>query len=874
MKKAPLSYAIKAALSATLLAGIAVPSLAQVEEQAVANEAAEEEMVEEVYVTGSRIKRSTNTESQSIVTLSAEDMKISGDVSVADALRSSSMNSLGSFRESSGSSAQSNATIDLRGVGASRTLVMINGRRVVGSPSLGGGGTVNLNMIPMSAVDRIEVIADGASAVYGSDAVVGVVNVILKKGYEGAKLNVRYGDRSEDDGVEKSISFLTGATYDRGSVTFGLEYDNRDAIFDKDRSYTKAWKEDLNGDGIITGYTETGGISIYGYTLFNPDWTADTVYDANNPDTWYVTPGANCVDDGSFQGVMDASGVFGPESGFYCGYAYANVSANRASVERLNSWVSGTFELTDSVELYADAIVAQNESFGRYAPPAARGQALASDPNNPYGEAVNGWFRWVDIGTRDNVVNDVMNDINVGARGQLNDSMSWDAYYTFSDYRSTSIGSYYLSYAGFDYNTHNNVTDYDQYVANLKATTLNDDRMNLQKVFAGPQWDLFELPGGTLSTYWAAESFDIKYDALVDAQSEAGLIGGSAGNSATGSRSVDAYSVEAIIPIIDGVEIDAAVRYDDYSDFGSATSPRVGAVVSLIDGLTFKASWGQGFRAPDLSQMYGATAFSASFATDYYGCQLNGVSESDCPERQFDTYTGSNPDLGAETSETVSLGVTWEFVDGWAATVNYFTLDLDDAVDYVNAADMLSVDYYSNGGNPAVQRNALGGVVRIDAGYRNSHVTVNREAVDFELVGSIDTFIGTFGIKSNASYYLNYDYEKTFGTGELDNAVDTLGFPEIRANMMLTYSVGDLSVNFSTDYIGESESDISDEKWDAWHTSNLNVGYDLGSLGAVTVGANNVFNKEPLLNEIGVMVDEYQYDNTGRVIYLEYSIEM
>ena len=136
---------------------------------------------EEVLVTGSRITRSTvNTISQETIVISAEDMKIQGDISVADALRSSNLNSLGSFRESSGNSAQSNATIDLRGVGAGRTLVMVNGRRVAGSPSLGGGGTVNLNMIPFSAVDRIEIVADGASAIYGSDAVAGVVNIILK----------------------------------------------------------------------------------------------------------------------------------------------------------------------------------------------------------------------------------------------------------------------------------------------------------------------------------------------------------------------------------------------------------------------------------------------------------------------------------------------------------------------------------------------------------------------------------------------------------------------------------------------------------------------------------------------------------------------
>ena len=101
--------------------------------------------------------------------------------------------------------------------------MLVNGRRVTGSPNLGGGGTVNLNLIPFSAVDRIEVVADGASAVYGSDAVAGVVNVILKRGYDGVTINARMGDRDRDSGTTESVSFLFGASSDKGNVTFGID---------------------------------------------------------------------------------------------------------------------------------------------------------------------------------------------------------------------------------------------------------------------------------------------------------------------------------------------------------------------------------------------------------------------------------------------------------------------------------------------------------------------------------------------------------------------------------------------------------------------------------------------------------------------------
>ncbi len=866
-----LSTAVRSAL------GLATFATAMSSGLIYAQEVEEQEVdVEEVVVTGSRIKRTTNTESQYVVSITAADMKLTGEVSVADALRSSTLNSLGSFRESSGSSAQSNATFNLRGAGASRTAILINGRRTVGSPSLGGGGSVNLNLIPMSFVERIDIVADGASAVYGSDAVTGVVNIILKKGYDGVQLSARYGDRSKDDGSEHGFSLLTGAQGDKGSITFGVEMDKRDPVFDKDRDFTKARYSDLNGDGYITGYAETEGISFYATSLINPFYDPSIPYSEDNPDSWYVHPGNNCVDDGAFQGPMKSDLVFGPDTGFYCGYAYANVSANRASMERINSFVNANYNVNDDVELFVDAVISNNESFGRYAPPAAPGTMLASNPKNPYGQDVFGYFRWTDIGTRDNVVNDTLIDINLGMQVDLNDDMSFEAYYTYSDYRSTSIGKYYLSYGGFAENVLYSVSDPDQYIANLKHTTLNDDRQNMQKLFAGMQWNMFEMAGGTASSYFAIESFDVNYRADVDAQSEAGLVGGSAGNSAQGSRSVNAISAEAILPVTDYLEIDLAVRYDDYDDFGSEVSPRVGATFTMIDNLVVKASYGQGFRAPDLSDLYGATSFSAESATDYYGCQLDGVSEADCPDRQFDTYIGSNPNLNAETSETLSFGLEYTYDNNWVAKMNYVVLELQSAVEYVSAQDMLNVDYNTQGNNPAVQRSATGSVIEISAGYQNAVNDVQRKSLDLALEGTIwesDEF-GTFNLRTQATKYLKFETESEFGSGILGDAVDTLGFPEWRSDALISWTMGNWSANVSTSYIGESESSSGDVKWDSWKEHNVNVSYNFNDYGEITLGANNATNEDPLLDASGSMADEYQYPILGRVIYLNYTIEM
>jgi iron complex outermembrane receptor protein len=868
MKITPLTKAIRNTIGATMIVGMPTIGFAQ--------DSGESLEVEEIVVTGSRIKRVTGNESQTVLTITAEDMKLTGEVSVADALRSSTLNSLGSFRESSGSSAQSNATFNLRGAGAARTAILINGRRIVGSPSLGGGGSVNLNLIPMSFVDRIDILADGASAVYGSDAVTGVVNVILKSGYDGVEFSTGYGDRSKDNGSEQRFSFLTGAQGDRGSITFGVEADKRDPVFDRDRDFTKARYSDLDGDGYITGYAETEGISFYATSIINPNYDPSIPYSEDDPSSWYVHPGNNCVDDGAFQGPMKSDLVFGPDTGFYCGYAYANVSANRASMERVNSYISANYDVSENVEVFVDAVVSNNESFGRYAPPAAPGTMLASNPKNPYGVDVSGYFRWTDIGTRDNVVNDTMVDINVGVNMDLANDMALEAYYTYSDYRSTSIGKYYLSYGGFAENVLYEVSDLDTYIANLKTTTLNDDRQRMQKVFAGLQFDLMEMAGGTAVGYVAAETFDVDYRADVDAQSEAGLVGGSAGNSAQGSRSVKAISAEAILPVTDFIEVDVAVRYDDYDDFGSEVSPRVGATFTMIDDLTIKASYGQGFRAPDLSDLYGATSFSAENAIDYYGCSLDGVPEAECPNRQFDTYIGSNPNLDAETSETVSLGAEYTYDDNWVGSINYVILELQSAVEYVSAQDMLNVDFNTGGQNPQVIRNATGSVVEISAGYQNAVNDVQRKSVDFALNGNIYTSdeYGSFDFRGEATKYLEFETETQFGSGILGDAVDTLGFPEWRSSALVSWQMNNWSANFSTSYIGESESSSGEVKWDSWKEHNLNVSYDFNGMGELTIGANNLLNEDPLLDASGSMADEYQYPILGRVIYVGYTVEM
>ena len=180
-----------------------------------------DDTVEEVIVTGSRIARAETDGASPVIAITQEDIRATGEMSLAEVLRQSSINSFGSFQPESGSTAQSQATISLRGAGAGRTLVLLDGKRMAGSPSYGGVAN-NVNSIPFSAVERVEILTDGGSALYGSDALAGVVNVIMRKDFEGAEAFVYRGRPERAGGEQEAFGFTAGLTSDVGNVVISL----------------------------------------------------------------------------------------------------------------------------------------------------------------------------------------------------------------------------------------------------------------------------------------------------------------------------------------------------------------------------------------------------------------------------------------------------------------------------------------------------------------------------------------------------------------------------------------------------------------------------------------------------------------------------
>jgi iron complex outermembrane receptor protein len=839
-----------------------------------AEEGAEEE-IEKIEVTGSRIKRADLEGASPVTVLTLEDMKMEGNFTVADALRGSSFNSFGSFSERSGSSAQSQATVNLRGAGSNRTLVLLDGKRMPGSPTM-GGQSANLNAIPMAAVERIEILTDGASSTYGSDAIAGVVNVILKKNYEGLSFNIGAGQRTQDEGTTSSeFSILGGLSNDKGNITFAFDHQKRKGISDGDREYTKANAQDFNGDGIITS-DETSGWSTYGATVYDTDRAnpraskkCGELSATNGEDVFRKFDAANGVDS-------------------YCMFAYANVSYNTASIDRNTVFVDANYEITDDVEWFGRAMFVQNQSFGRYAPPAANW-------NNPSAEHIPdgmdpadvGYMRtrWVDIGNRDGTVDDYNQDYLTGLRGDLDwNNATWEVYYHRNVADNKSVGQYYLSYGGLAYNESN--ADYiesgsDQFVDNIKATTLQNSTSTFDQFNVGLGFDLFSLPAGDIAHFVGAEYMEQNYADIYDAQSEAGLIGGSAGNSAMGSRDITAIFYEAAIPVTDSIEVNLAARYDDYSDFGSNVAPKASIRWELLEGLVVRASYSEAFRAPGLDELNAADTFSAESATDFAYCQSTGTA---CTSEQYDTYYRSNPDLGAETSEYTNLGVAWDITDDMGLKVDYFQLTIDNAITTKSVQSLLTDE--AQGEITAIgtsdvptetfylMRNSQGSLVESGTGYYNTEESLQIEGVDITFNAGFITSFGDFRFNLINSFVLEYG-------SDLDEA-GTAGAPDHKMNGSLSWTLGDHSLAWASQFTAStSEFDVvnsttgqydSTGELDSWLIHHLTYTYDAGKYGAVTLQVNNLTDEDPVLSSFGTWDDQDLYNNFGRDLRASYSI--
>jgi iron complex outermembrane recepter protein len=847
--------------------------------------------LDRIQVTGSRIKRADVEGALPVTVIDREQLELSGDVSVADYLRNTTFNSFGSFRPQSGSSAQSFAGISLRGLGESRTLILIDGRRAPVAPNV--GSAQDLNIIPMAAVERIEILTDGASAIYGTDAIGGVVNIITRKDFEGVELTVGKTFPTRVGGDQEEASAVFGAAGDRGRLLGGVSYTDRDIIFQRDREWSRGGASTFSNN-FMTG--------AFGPFLAHPTFGS-------------VVPGA-C----GFPGFS----ITGTGASQRCLYDFTALAADEAAIGNRALFARGDYEINDDWTAYMAASVSRVKSFGRYAPVPSSpwpGGAPRLDPGSPnHPGNPNGYnagntagydpnrvyflrHRFAALGPRDTNTDANVYDINLGFEGRIGE-VDLDFGVRRSEYQYYDLGRNYVVGAiaqTFISNGQYNIYrpfDAPASVKNAMIATINRDSKTINdEIYGLASFDLFELAGGTAAMVIGGEYREEYYQDIYDSLSTAGQIVGSAGNSAAGDRTVASAFFETLLPFFSNFEVGLAGRYDKYSDYGNDFSPKASIRWQPLDVLTFRASYGQGFRAPSLDIISAQPAFSAASITHAPTCISFGLAPT-CTT-QVTTYSIANPNVSSEQSTQWSAGVVWDAFDWLNMSLDYYNIEIEDQITGIGVATIVGclegtvatcpsgLSRFPAGTtvpNPSlglgVTFGPQGEILNAQTGFGNLGI-IETDGFDFNLRTNFD--LGTMGRLRNQLQITN---PRTFEVNGGINQVGLEGVPEYRANLNNAWQLGDWTFAWNVNYIHgtlsvagrRAQLGLNDYGYahtlPSWTTHDLQATWAAPWNARISLGVQNVADKDPVQDPFDPTGRGFRfalYDGYGRIPYIRYT---
>jgi iron complex outermembrane receptor protein len=708
---------------------------------------------QKITVTGSRIKRVDFEGPQPLTVIDREAIDRSGNLTVSDVIRQTTYNTFGSLRQRSGSSSQSLNTVNLRGLGPDKTLVLINGRRMPGSGT-DAGEIQNLTMIPLAAVERVEILRDGASAIYGTDAMAGVVNVILRKDYEGVNLSADWGRPTQTGGDEDAYSITGGIGGARGNVTFSFSAEQREIIFNADRSFSAEFTSAAGFPGSYFAYLATD--------------------DPRNPTDGFVPlglfPDPRCPQELNSDPRYPDSELrdFGtPDGQGQCRYNFASVSAVEADNDTKSFFVTANYDITPDTTFFAQGLFSHNESFGRYAPSPVFGLEWSQDddnnptnpanPTNAIGDPFPGqsfafdtngdgaddfelegpfdlsvFYRNVPTGPRDGNFEDDLLDYLAGLEGSFDwlGGIDWQVGAQWSQTTTNSAGPGFLLETALNQAVENGALDIfgvrDASNENIAAqasqvsfTNARDTRFRIASGDGQIGFDAFQLGNGPVPVVLGFEYRDEEFDESVDDQTKAGNALGATGQivPASAGRVVKSLFAETAIPVLARLEANFAVRYDDYNDFGTTLNPKASLAFRPLDVLLMRATYGRGFQAPDMFSLYDApSTFNGFGVVDTYRCSMtpedstgDGRADTvdDVDELPFghpcrDTGGGANPytgitggnrDLNPTESEQWNVGFVWNVIDDLSMTVDYYNIDIEDEVGQITFQEKLDEEF-------------------------------------------------------------------------------------------------------------------------------------------------------------------------------------
>jgi len=852
------------------------------------------EQIQEVIVTGSRIPTAAGQGPQEVRVYSKEQIDQSGQTTVTDFLNTLPEVSV-AIGENGNQTVFGATTVQLHGLPFGTTLVLINGRRVEASGASANNGEnfFDLNSLPVGLVERIEIVPEGSSAIYGSDAIAGVVNIILKKNFTGLEVDAKYGSAADIDETDASIAW--GKQWERGSFSIVGTFQNRGDLLGMDRALTAT-----------NNYTAYGGPNN-NLPVCNPG----NVFSVNGQ----ALPGAPPGSGATFAAVT-AAARSGKPSFSDLSFGTLNTCdlfADQSfipALDREGMFASGNFHLTDAVELFSELMYSHTHTVSQAAGPNLFGEdgyqqytASAANPFNPFGEAVGVAYQFNDLGpTKYTLATDFFRPL-VGARGLISDSWHWEV----AAWQTQDQEQY----------TQNNVLN----PTAVQAALDSSEPASALNVFTagspGSAQLLQSLIGQDVSILYASKTSAA--DAVVRGTLpglSAGLIdvavGGEYGRDTlyqdviqeepyfapysrtTFQRTRYAAFGEARVPLLarrsnpqaaDILAVTLAERYDDYSDFGGKTTPQFGVEWRPLEALLVRGSYGRSFQAPSLPALYTPTTTYQAFAPD--PLRNNEV-------ETFNVTSGGNPNLRPETGSSRTVGFVYSNDDlgGLRLSVTQWNIEEANAIQQL-AYDVL-IENESLFSTYVVRAPSCTGgppcpiveVTDTDVNFGQIHVS----GLDYQIGFRVTTDYGQWIPAVSATQTYQYTTEFTPNAPAVERAGiasdDGNWAPKWKGSVSLGWKLGDYAAAIDGRYIGRYQDYDSTQTIGNFWLCDANVRYSIGRALApkgrlagtfVELGAVNLFNRLPQFSNFQEGTEGFdpaQADLRGRFLYVRLGLTL